>query len=55
MSFVRDGQALVVIDPGLVPGRAAILGPLTALGGLRAHASVWMQHGRVAICHVRDP
>jgi len=32
VSFVRDGQALVVIDPGLVPGRAAILGPLTALG-----------------------
>jgi glyoxylase-like metal-dependent hydrolase (beta-lactamase superfamily II) len=32
VSFARDGEALVVIDPGLVPGRAAILDPLAALG-----------------------
>ena len=32
VSFVRDGEALIVIDPGLVPGRAAILDPLGALG-----------------------
>lgn len=32
VSFVRDGDALVVIDPGLVPGRGAILDPLAALG-----------------------
>jgi glyoxylase-like metal-dependent hydrolase (beta-lactamase superfamily II) len=32
VSFVRDSEALVAIDPGLVPGRAAILEPLAALG-----------------------
>ncbi len=32
VSFVRAGDVLVVIDPGLVPGRAAILDPLAALG-----------------------
>lgn len=32
VGFVRDGDALVVIDPGLVPGQAAILGPLASLG-----------------------
>jgi glyoxylase-like metal-dependent hydrolase (beta-lactamase superfamily II) len=32
VSFVRDGDALIVIDPGLVPARSAILDPLTALG-----------------------
>lgn len=32
VGFVRDGDALVVIDPGMVPGRAAILDPLAALG-----------------------
>ncbi len=32
VSFVRDDGALVVIDPGLVPGRGAILGPLAGLG-----------------------
>jgi glyoxylase-like metal-dependent hydrolase (beta-lactamase superfamily II) len=32
VSFARDGDALVVIDPGLVPGRAAILEPLRVLG-----------------------
>jgi glyoxylase-like metal-dependent hydrolase (beta-lactamase superfamily II) len=32
VSFAREGDALVVIDPGLVPGRGAILDPLAALG-----------------------
>jgi glyoxylase-like metal-dependent hydrolase (beta-lactamase superfamily II) len=32
VSFVRDGDVLVVIDPGLVPGRSAILDPLAELG-----------------------
>ena len=32
VSFVRDEGALVVIDPGLVSGRDAILGPLAELG-----------------------
>ena len=32
VGFVRDGDALVVIDPGMVPGVASILDPLTALG-----------------------
>ncbi len=32
VSFVRDDDALVVLDPGLVPARSAILGPLTDLG-----------------------
>jgi glyoxylase-like metal-dependent hydrolase (beta-lactamase superfamily II) len=32
VSFVRDGETLVVIDPGLVPSRAAILDPLAELG-----------------------
>lgn len=32
VSLVRDGDAVVVIDPGMVPSRDAILGPLTTLG-----------------------
>ncbi len=32
VSFVRDGDALVVIDPGMVSSRGAILDPLGALG-----------------------
>jgi glyoxylase-like metal-dependent hydrolase (beta-lactamase superfamily II) len=32
VSFVRDEDALIVIDPGLVPSRSAILDPLAALG-----------------------
>jgi len=32
VSLIRDGRAVVVVDPGLVPTRAAILDPLTALG-----------------------
>ena len=31
VGFARDGGVLVVIDPGLVPGRQAILGPLAEL------------------------
>ncbi|MFB3738955.1 MAG: MBL fold metallo-hydrolase [Candidatus Velamenicoccus archaeovorus] len=31
-SFARDGDVLVVVDPGLAPGRDAILGPLRDLG-----------------------
>ena len=32
VGFVRDDDALVVIDPGLVPARSAILDPLAELG-----------------------
>ena len=32
VSFVRDGDALIVIDPGMVKDRAAILAPLQVLG-----------------------
>jgi glyoxylase-like metal-dependent hydrolase (beta-lactamase superfamily II) len=32
VGFVRDGDALVVIDPGMVASVAAILDPLAALG-----------------------
>ncbi|HJS26526.1 MAG TPA: MBL fold metallo-hydrolase [Actinomycetota bacterium] len=32
VSFVRDGDALIVIDPGLVKGRPSILDPLSSLG-----------------------
>ncbi len=32
VGFVQDGDALVVIDPGMVPSRRAILDPLAALG-----------------------
>ncbi len=32
VGFVRDGDALVVIDPGMVTSVAAIVGPLAALG-----------------------
>ena len=32
VGFVRDGEALVVIDPGMVASRSAILDPLGALG-----------------------
>lgn len=31
-SLVRDGDAVIVIDPGLAPSQEAILGPLRALG-----------------------
>lgn len=32
VGFVRDGEARVIIDPGMVPDPAVILGPLAALG-----------------------
>jgi len=32
VTFVRDGDALIVIDPGMVRDRAAILQPLDGLG-----------------------
>lgn len=32
VGFVRDGDAAVIIDPGMVPDHAAILDPLRALG-----------------------
>ncbi len=32
VSFVRDGEARVIIDPGMVPAAAMILEPLVALG-----------------------
>lgn len=32
ISLVRDGQALIVVDPGLVAHRSRILDPLAALG-----------------------
>jgi glyoxylase-like metal-dependent hydrolase (beta-lactamase superfamily II) len=31
-SLVRDGDALIVVDPGLAPSQEAILGPLRSLG-----------------------
>jgi glyoxylase-like metal-dependent hydrolase (beta-lactamase superfamily II) len=32
VSLVRDGDLVAVVDPGMVPSRAAILDPLQALG-----------------------
>jgi len=32
VGLIRDGSAVVVVDPGLVPSRAAILDPLAHLG-----------------------
>jgi len=32
VAFVRDGDIRVIIDPGMVPGPGAMLGPLAALG-----------------------
>ncbi len=32
VSLIRDGDAIVVVDPGLVRSRAAILDPMAALG-----------------------
>lgn len=32
VSFVRDGERKVIIDPGMVPDPSAILAPLSALG-----------------------
>ncbi len=32
VSLIRDGDRVIVVDPGMVPTRAAILGPLAELG-----------------------
>ena len=32
VSCLRDGDVIAIVDPGMVPRRAAILDPLTALG-----------------------
>lgn len=32
VTLIRDGEALIVVDPGMVARRAAILDPLAALG-----------------------
>lgn len=32
VSLVRDGDAIIVVDPGMVADRSRILGPLAALG-----------------------
>ena len=32
VSLVREGDVVVIVDPGMVPSRAAILDPLAALG-----------------------
>lgn len=32
VTLIRDGEAIIVVDPGMVAGRDAILGPLTTLG-----------------------
>ena len=32
VTLVRDGDRVIVVDPGMVPSRAAILDPLAALG-----------------------
>ena len=31
VSLVRDGDVVAIVDPGMVPDRTAILGPLAAL------------------------
>jgi glyoxylase-like metal-dependent hydrolase (beta-lactamase superfamily II) len=32
VSLIRDGDSVIIVDPGMVPGRAAILDPLEELG-----------------------
>jgi glyoxylase-like metal-dependent hydrolase (beta-lactamase superfamily II) len=32
VSLIRDADRVIIVDPGMVPSRAAILAPLTALG-----------------------
>ncbi len=32
VSFIRDGDRKIIVDPGFVPGRQAILDPLAELG-----------------------
>jgi glyoxylase-like metal-dependent hydrolase (beta-lactamase superfamily II) len=45
VTFVRDGDALIVVDPGLVASRGLILEPLAALGvGAEAVTHVFLSH-----------
>lgn len=45
VSLVRDGEAVIVVDPGMVSGRGAILDPLAALGvDVRAVTDVVFSH-----------
>jgi glyoxylase-like metal-dependent hydrolase (beta-lactamase superfamily II) len=45
ITFVRDGDALIVVDPGLVASRGLILEPLAALGvGAEAVTHVFLSH-----------
>ena len=45
ITLIRDGDALIVADPGMVPSRAAILDPLTALGVVpEAVTHVFLSH-----------
>ena len=45
VSLVRDGEALIVVDPGLVAARRHILDPLTALGvAAEAVTHVFLSH-----------
>ena len=45
ITFVRDGDALIVVDPGLVASRGLILDPLAALGvAAEAVTHVFLSH-----------
>ncbi len=45
ITFVRDGDALIVVDPGLVASRGLILEPLAALGvAAEAVTHVFLSH-----------
>lgn len=39
VSLLRDGEVTVIVDPGMVPARASILEPLSALGVDRAQVT----------------
>jgi hypothetical protein len=41
VGFAREGGVLVVIDPGLVPGRDAILRPLPSSSSPRTRSRTW--------------
>jgi glyoxylase-like metal-dependent hydrolase (beta-lactamase superfamily II) len=45
IALVRDGEALIVVDPGMVRSRSLILDPLTALGvDAEAVTHVFLSH-----------
>ncbi len=45
ISLVRDGDALIVVDPGMVASRAHIVDPLAALGvSAQAVTHVFLSH-----------